>query len=181
MQVSALRKVLGKGAIATIPGRGYRFVAPIVGESPHAETPAPSPPGRGNLPASTLRMIGRDDALADVVDRCRRESLLTLTGPGGVGKSRLALAAATELSADFEDGAWWIDLAATDRDGDVVNAVAQSLQLTLSGPREAPQLGEALRGKSLLLVLDNCEHVAVGAAAVVDQLARVPNVWLVTP
>jgi predicted ATPase/class 3 adenylate cyclase len=107
-----------------------------------------------NLPAQTTPLIGRRRELAEVGDLVRRQRLVTLTGAGGSGKTRLAIEVATELVDDFQDGVWFVALAAVRDPKLVLATVAQTIGVT------APQtLDEHLRGKELLLVLDNFEHV----------------------
>lgn len=126
---------------------------------------------RNNLPAQLTELVGRSEAVAEVSARLRESRLLTLTGPGGVGKTRLALAVASGLS--YPDGVALVELAAVAPDaldvaGSLVDAVQAALDL-----REAAGSGglvAALEALELLLVLDNCEHVVEEAAALVDQL-----------
>ena len=95
VQVSALRKLLGPAAIATIPGRGYRLIATRQTGPRSAAPPRPADAGEtrtGNLPPQAPTLIGRDDELARLVPLVERSKLVTLVGPGGIGKTRLALA-----------------------------------------------------------------------------------------
>ncbi|MEQ4716711.1 BTAD domain-containing putative transcriptional regulator [Nonomuraea sp. B19D2] len=130
----------------------------------------PDAPGpRTNLPAPLTELIGRDAELAEVGELLASSRLVTLTGPGGVGKTRLALAAAAAVSG-FPDGVWLVELAGAI---DVAEAVAAVL-----GVRDddavalAPRLAGALAGKRMLLVLDNCEHLVGQAAGLVSALLR---------
>ena len=171
VQVSALRKVLGDGVIATVPGRGYRFVAALDGEGtagPRAATVGGA--NAGNLPNDASVLIGRDEALAALSSLLREEPVVTITGSGGVGKSRLALAAAHQLDDRHADGAWLVDAATVEDPQHLASAVAQVLRITLHQTRDAACLAAALADRSMLLVLDNCEHVASGARDLVDAL-----------
>ncbi len=111
IQVSALRRALGDGQgghryIVTVPGRGYNFVAPVNFEEP-SRNPQPqsiAPTGLHNLPFAVTRMIGRDDAVAALVARLSRERLVTIVGPGGIGKTTVALAVAERVIPDYEHG-----------------------------------------------------------------------------
>src|SRR5690348_4972646 len=115
IQVSALRRALGDGQdgrrfVVTVPGRGYNFVAPV-GVEEQARAPLPTVlAGTHNLPLAVTRMIGLDEALAALVSRLPRQRLVTIVGPGGVGKTTLALAVAERMTADYQ-GVWLVDLA----------------------------------------------------------------------
>jgi non-specific serine/threonine protein kinase len=161
VHVSALRKLLGAAAIATIAGRGYRFTSATDAEpSPEpgagAAAPAMTP---HNLPQPRNRFIGRDAALAQCGLLLQSTRLLTLTGIGGCGKTRLALQLAERLLPAFADGVWFVDLAPWQAPQHVATALANAI-----GVREeagTPTL-ERLRARigpgTTLLVLDNCEH-----------------------
>jgi predicted ATPase len=131
-----------------------------------------------NLPVQPTELIGRDADLADLkallADAAVR--LVTLTGPGGVGKTRLALQAAADLLDAFDDGAFFVDLAAVTEPALVLPAIAQVLGVREGGGQS---LGEALvgylAGKRLLLVLDNCEQVVAAAPVVAELLAASPG------
>src|SRR5258707_14743673 len=109
IQVSALRRALGDGQdgnryIATIPGRGYNFVAPVRFEK-LARAPPPATIASAaahNLPLAMTRMIGREEVVATLVSRLSRERVLTIVGPGGIGKTTVALAVAERLISDYE-------------------------------------------------------------------------------
>ncbi|GAA4074181.1 BTAD domain-containing putative transcriptional regulator [Nonomuraea soli] len=133
---------------------------------------------RSNLPAPVNELIGREAALAEVRELIKAHRLVTLTGPGGVGKTRLALEAASE--ADFPDGVWLVELAAIDQPSKmgIVHAVAGALGIRDdSTGKTSPSSGgcrmsDWLGDKRLLIVLDNCEHVIEVVAHTVEQLLR---------
>ena len=195
-QVSSLRKVLGGEIIATIPGRGYRFTALLetdaareASQPPAAPAPAALAPdatapvdASSNLPAVLCALIGRDADLATVRALVSEHRLVTLAGAGGIGKTRLAEAAAHSLRSTFADGVWMVELAAIADPALVPTAVAQALRIGLPG--EAAPLEELVarvKSESLLLVLDNCEHVVDAAGALVDALLRhAPQVHILT-
>ncbi len=127
----------------------------------------------GNLPRRATSFVGRDSEVARVVEATRDSPLVTLTGVGGVGKSRLALEAAARDQERFPDGVWLCELAPLDDSAAVSHAVAAALRLQQHHGLSIEQtVIEYLRGRELLLVLDNCEHVLDAAARLVDQVVR---------
>jgi predicted ATPase/class 3 adenylate cyclase len=145
----------------------------------HADLPADFPPIRtvaerpGNLPLPVSSFIGREGELEQAAAALGRGRVVTLTGPGGVGKTRLALQAAAGAAQRFEDGAWLAELAPVRDPARVDDAVAAVFSVTArAGQGVAEVLAELLRGKQLLLVLDNCEHLLDAAAALAGNLAR---------
>jgi DNA-binding winged helix-turn-helix (wHTH) protein len=184
IQVSALRRVLGDGQggnrhIVTVPGRGYEFVAPVGLTAEPAAMPAPvvPQPGTHNLPLAMTRMIGREEAVATLVSRLSRERLLTIVGPGGVGKTTLALAVAERVIANYEHGVWLVDLAPLGDPRLVPSAVATVLGLEVRTDNSLPGLIAALRDRQMLLLLDNCEHVIDAAASLAAAvLTGVPRI-----
>src|SRR5712692_4544551 len=184
IQVSALRRALGDGQggrryIATIPGQGYNFVAPVRFERP-PQAPLPATialAAAHNLPLATTRVIGREEAVATLVSRLSRERLLTIVGPGGIGKTTIALAVAERMIADYEDGVWLVDLAPLGDPRLVPSTVATVLGLETRTDNPLPGLIAALRDKRMLLLLDNCEHVIDAAASLAAAvLTGVPRV-----
>jgi predicted ATPase/DNA-binding winged helix-turn-helix (wHTH) protein len=176
-QISSLRKLLGANVIATVPGRGYKFTATL---DKHANdgpaTAAPSAQPRHNLPEQRTRFIGRTTALADLARLLPQTRLLTLTGIGGCGKTRLALQCAQSSLDDFADGAWFVDLAPISEPERTASVCAAALGLaTESEAALTDRLAAHLAGRQALIVLDNCEHVRAGAAALVDALLARPG------
>ena len=135
---------------------------------------------RTTLPIPATPFLGREREVAELVARvdARRARLLTLTGPGGTGKTRLALQAAAELSDRFPDGVFWVPLAALRDPALVPSAVAQSVRIEEEpGASLHEAVAHALESKTLLLLLDNCEHLLEGVVSLVAPvLARCPNV-----
>ena len=136
---------------------------------------------RTNLRAGLTSFVGRDEELAAVADRVAGSRLVTLTGPGGSGKTRLATEVARTMAAGQPDGVWLVELAPVTDEAELPAAVLAVLGLRASkasGPSPAyvadadplDRLAAALRTRSALLVLDNCEHVIGGAAVLVDRL-----------
>ncbi|MFL5686474.1 MAG: LuxR C-terminal-related transcriptional regulator [Chloroflexota bacterium] len=135
----------------------------------------PSPVARphSNLPAELTSLVGRRDELGAIKRQLGTARLLTLTGPGGVGKTRLALRTARDLASHFADGARFVRLAEVSDPADVSSAVAATLGLQdRSAPWTISVLAEHLSEKRSLLVLDNCEHVLDGAAVLAGTLLR---------
>jgi DNA-binding winged helix-turn-helix (wHTH) protein len=183
LQISALRRALGDGGagryIVTVPGRGYNFVAPVSREAEPRGTPSPTVAASGphNLPFAVTRMIGREGIVAVLVSRLSHERLVTIVGPGGVGKTTVALAVAEAIIPAYEHGVWLIDLAPLGDPRLVPSAVATVLGLEIHTEDPLPGLVAGLKDKRLLLLLDNCEHVidaaASLAAAVISGAPRV--------
>src|SRR5262249_47040455 len=117
--------------------------------------------------------VGRDEELKSVTDLLASERLVTLTGAGGVGKTRLAMQAAAAVLPDFRDGAWFVDLAPVGDPEFVASEITTTIGL-LEHRRATPEdaLVRALGHRNLLLVLDNCEHVVGVTAELADQIVR---------
>jgi predicted ATPase/class 3 adenylate cyclase len=145
----------------------------------HPDLPAGFPPIRtlaersGNLPLQVSSFIGRERELEQTAAALAQARVVTLTGPGGVGKTRLALQVAGLAAPQFADGAWLCELAPVRDPAGVDDAVAAVFSVTArAGQSTRETLVEFLRNKQLLLVLDNCEHVLAEAAALAESLAR---------
>ena len=134
----------------------------------------PVPPrSGGNLPSVATSFIGRDAEVTELKQLLGDHRLVTLTGVGGVGKTRLALSVAEELAIEFADGVWMVELAPVGDPAAVPAAVATALGITAQADRSVTAaIAEALSGRHLLLVLDNCEHVLDAAADVVETLLK---------
>jgi predicted ATPase len=127
----------------------------------------------GNLPAEVTSFVGRRRELAAIRKKLTEVRLATLVGSGGVGKTRLAIRAATEVRRGFPGGAWWVELAEVREPALVGNAILAALDLrdqTATGPLAL--LRSYLRDKRLLLVVDNCEHLLPAAARVLTEILR---------
>ncbi len=128
-------------------------------------------PGRGNLPRSTTSLIGRSREVTDAASLVRSRPLVTLSGVGGVGKTRLALAVGAELAEEFPDGVWLVELAPVGDSDAVPDAIATALGATpQGGARVIDTVAETLAGRRVLLVLDNCEHVLAAVAEAIGVI-----------
>jgi hypothetical protein len=178
-QVAGLRRVLGDGHagnryIATVPGRGYFFTAPL---RPTEEPTLPPPPAgtpdlAHNLPAALTRMIGRADTVSRLAEQLPGCRLLTVVGPGGIGKTSVALAVAERLIAAYEQGVWLIDLSPVSDPRLVPSALAAVPGMEIRSENPLPSLVASLRDKRMLLVLDNCAHVVDATAALAIAVLR---------
>lgn len=176
VHINALRKIIGRECIVNKQGRGYRFEAQVWRSGKEMDKPARRPDG--NLPApwtaaeGPTRLIGRDKELPAVTELLARAQVVTLAGPGGVGKTRLAVRAAGESAAKFPDGVWLVELGALTSPDLVPGAVAAALGVRV-GHSETPlaTLAHDLRLKTLLIVLDNCEHLHGVCAELCETLA----------
>jgi len=184
VQVSALRRVLGPQTIATVPGRGYRFAAPLVAAAPAAPAaqavPVAAPTGPPAPPAPAGPLLGRDDDLVALARLLHDSRLVTLVGAGGIGKTSLALALAHLRQGSCRDGVAWVSLSELADPQLVPRAVSQAAGLpAVAGDEALPALAEALRPLQMLLVLDNAEHLLDGVQALVGAIAlKAPEVQL---
>ena len=186
VQVSTLRKLLGPEVIATIAGRGYRFTARMEDEAPPtvaavAAHPAPLAAAAAtptNLPKQLAPLYGRSHELDAIGHELEGHRLVTLVGAGGIGKSRLAQALAHRLIEHWPDGVWMVELAGLFDPALVPNAVAHALGIKLVDQGKAlDELIAALAKQTLLLVLDNCEHLLDAVGALVHgAMLGAPNV-----
>jgi predicted ATPase/class 3 adenylate cyclase len=158
------------------PEQIFQVAAPgLPGEFPPLKTLDAYPT---NLPLQPTALIGREREVETICDLLRQPEarLLTLTGPGGIGKTRLALQAATELLDSLKDGVWFVGLAPISDPDLVPTAIAQVLGIRESGNRTMLDMLKAyLRAKELLLLLDNFEQVGAAASVVADLLAAAPR------
>src|SRR5882757_7173414 len=182
VHISAVRKALGpdRGLLKTASGRGYRLLGSWTPEqregtappvySPLTRTSGTPPPN--NFPPLINRLIGRAAAAQFVRDLVSAYRVVTLTGPGGIGKTSLAIKAVRYLLPDFEDGGWLVELASLSDPGLVPSTVASTLGLKLAGEISAESVARAVGGRHLLLVLDNCEHVIDAVANLAETFTR---------
>ncbi len=177
VNVAALRKALGDGQsgaryVSNVPGRGYCFVAPssrsrapqlramhrAVSDKPH------------KLPARPLRMVGRDEIVRTVSAQLTIDRFVTILGPGGIGKTTVAVSVGHALLTEFEGAVCFIDLGSLYDPLFVSSVLALALGLPVQSNDPIPSLVTFLRDKRVLLILDGCEHVIETAAVVAERL-----------
>ena len=182
VHMSAIRKALGpdRGLLRTASGRGYRLLGPWTAEPdvPEVQLDASGLEPRraatmlGNLPAVS-ELIGRTDAVQQVRDLLSAYRFVTITGEGGIGKTRLALEVAQSEISHFDGDVWLVELASLSAAGSVAAAVARILVLPVGrGEVTVDMVARGIGSRRTLIVLDNCEHVIDSAAALADMLVR---------
>ncbi len=191
VQAGALRRVLGDGVdgrrlIVNVTGRGYCLVAPVarldspsprpVRRDPVAlfapDPTAVAPPKMSPLPARLTPVVGRREVIERLLAHMPHQRLVTIAGPGGIGKTTLALALAETRRPAHRDGAAFVDLTSVDDPGQVPAAIMRALGITGLVHSAATTIGHVFADKDTLIVLDSCEHVVDAVAHLVDQLLR---------
>lgn len=175
--ITTLRKALGDAGegsryIVNVPGRGYCFTAPLT-RAPVAESrPGTAIASPRSLPAPLAKMIGRDDAVEKIAAELSLHRFVTIVGPGGIGKTSVALAVAHGQRPSFEGRACFVDLGALTDPLLVPSTIAAALGLTVNSADPIPGLLQSLRGRRTLLVLDSCEHVIDALAPLAERIVR---------
>jgi predicted ATPase/DNA-binding winged helix-turn-helix (wHTH) protein/exonuclease VII small subunit len=178
VQISAIRHVLaqtpgGEHWIETLPRRGYRFVGPVTEIRDKLPKGGAAGIQRSNLPEPLTSFVGRERELVEIKRLLPGKRLLTLVGVGGIGKTRLALQVAAEVMDAYRDGVWLVDLAPLVDPTLVPSALAQALGASESAGRPLIEtLCNHLKGRQLLLLLDNCEHLLDACATLADAILR---------
>jgi predicted ATPase/DNA-binding winged helix-turn-helix (wHTH) protein len=173
VQIAVLRKLLGPAAIATIPGRGYRFTLPV--RTTGAPEPAVATSAR---PAAQVRaqrapIYGRDDDVATICALLERHALVSIVGAGGIGKTRVAHAVAERMRASFAAGVRFVELAPISDPALVVPEIARAFGIDVAPGRrdDVEVVAAAVSGQQSLLVVDNCEHVLDAVATFADAVS----------
>ena len=166
--ISQLRRALDDDprqprVIETAHRRGYRFIASL-------DRVRSAAPTRWQLPGRLVDLIGRDNDLSELIGRLQTTRLITLVGPGGVGKTQLALEVGRRIEGTFDDGAVWVDLAPASAADDVERIVADVIGLPDRHGRDA--IGSVLRDAHALILIDNCERVAEPAGQLASAILR---------
>ena len=176
VQIGAIRRALGPDHryILTIPARGYHFVGDV-GAATRAAEPA-DPPSReppGNLPVQVTALVGREPEAAAALALLEKARLVSLVGPGGVGKTKLALSAARSLAERFLDGCWLLELGSLADPALTASALAACLKIEEVQDRPLIEhLLAFLRPRELLLVIDGCEPALGAAADLIGEIVR---------
>jgi predicted ATPase/DNA-binding winged helix-turn-helix (wHTH) protein len=177
VHVAAIRKALGDGQfgnryIANIKGRGYSFVGTVVPLTGNIESRNERSRQQGKIPARPLMMIGRETVVSDVSDKLRNERFITLIGPGGIGKTTIALAVGQAAAEEFGGEVYLVELECLTDPRHVAGAVATSLGVALKSKDPCLELVNLVRSRKLLIILDSCEHVIEAVASLAEQLYR---------
>ena len=175
VHMTAVRKALGDAdgrLIRNDPGRGYRLVA---GVSPEAAVASPTPihvaaAAPMQLPTKVTRIIGRSDFIGVLVAQLPRRRLVTIVGPGGIGKTTVAIACAEALAGSYRDGVGLVDLTKVTEASSVAASLARALDVAITGDDPLHEVIEYLKDRQMLLVFDNCEHVIQAAAELVELI-----------
>ena len=176
--VNGLRKALGDGAsgaryVVNVSGRGYCFVAPIArAASLRGEPSINCNSSTHSLPAPLRRMIGRTELIDKVSAELQLHRFVAMVGPGGIGKTSVAVAVGHRQLASFDGGVFFIDFSALSNRQLVPITIASALGLTVSSENPVTGLLAFLRGKRMLLILDSCEHVLDALAPLVESIVR---------
>jgi predicted ATPase/DNA-binding winged helix-turn-helix (wHTH) protein len=189
VHISTLRKALGDGEgdvrlITNVPGRGYCFVSPVTvvaGRSAPPAAPSNMPPTQRaairRLPALVARIIGRDALIEDLTLLAARQRLLTIVGPGGMGKTTIAVAVADCVVRLQDREAVFIDLASLADPALAPGAAASALGLAVRSEDTVQDIADAVRDRRVLLVFDSCEHLIDAAAELAESLlSRAPGI-----
>jgi predicted ATPase/DNA-binding winged helix-turn-helix (wHTH) protein len=176
VQVAALRKLLSDGDssvshIANIPGRGYCFAGAVtwsVSEAAARKTPPAAP----QLPRQPLLMVGRDPAVRELTAQLKKWRFVSIVGPGGIGKTTVALALAHRMLGEFQGAVHFLDLAGLEDPRLLASMLASQLGLVAVSDQPLPVILTFLREQRMLLVFDSCEHVIEAVAALTENIFR---------
>ncbi|UFZ02771.1 helix-turn-helix transcriptional regulator [Bradyrhizobium ontarionense] len=175
--IAALRKALGDGGegsryVVNVPGRGYCFAVPLWRPAPLEDRPTEIASSVRVLPAPLARMIGRDDAVEKITSELSLHRFVTIVGPGGIGKTSVALAVAHRQLAAFDGQVSFVDFGAVTDARLVPGSIASALGLTVNSEDPIPGLLTFLRSRQMLLVFDSCEHLLDELAPLAERLVR---------
>jgi len=177
VHIAALRKALGDGRdgnryLVNVPGRGYKFVAPVV----QPKQPVllmrrlDSNQQPSQIPSPLTRILGREDIVEALTNKLSQSRIVTIVGPGGIGKTTVAVAVAAKSVAANRDGGSFVDLSPLTDPLLVPSALATMLGVAVRSENPISSLIAFLAGKQMLIVLDSCEHVVAAAALMASKL-----------
>jgi predicted ATPase/DNA-binding winged helix-turn-helix (wHTH) protein len=172
VHIASLRKILGEDRdrvryVENVTGHGYRFVATVTRPG---NTPSPPPPTEHANPTPTTRLIGRKDVVSTIADQLRQRRLMTIVGPGGMGKTTVACATADFTRNAYPHGVCFVDLGSVPSPRLIFGRLAAALGLTTVAADPLPYIMQFLQSHRMLIVLDNCEHVIDAAALLAEKL-----------
>ena len=172
VHMSALRKALGSGFIATVHGRGYKYVGPAPRMAPVSAPPA-AIASVGNIDRYRSECVARDSEIEAIAELLETHRLVSVVGPGGVGKTTVAVAVAAGMAGKAGGGVWMVDLGALNSGELVESVLIQALAIPFRvGSNSLESIIEHLRNSDSLLLFDNCEHLRGAAARVVATILR---------
>jgi predicted ATPase/DNA-binding winged helix-turn-helix (wHTH) protein len=174
VHVTALRKQLGDGRssvgyVTNVPGRGYCFAGAVTWTAAEA-TPGQTPQAAPQLPRAPLLMVGRDNAVRELTARLKKQRFVSIVGPGGIGKTTIALALAHRMLGEFRGAIHFLDLAPLEDPRLLASVLATHLGLVAVSDQPLPLILTFLRDQRLLLVFDSCEHVIGAIAALTEAI-----------
>ena len=187
VHIAGLRKALGDGKdgaryVTNVPGRGYCLVAQV-SRSSSSTPPSPhrSAPRSHNLPSRLARIVGREDAIREISEQLSTTRFVSVVGPGGMGKTTVAVAVAHALAHDFGGDVQFVDLGSTTEARQVATSIASALGLVLQTGDATSSLVAFLQDRRTLLVLDSCEHVVDAVAPLAERIFQdAPTISLLT-
>jgi predicted ATPase/DNA-binding winged helix-turn-helix (wHTH) protein len=185
VHIASLRKALGDGSgdaryVINVPGRGYSFVAPFSrsgGVEALSANDAPSYHAR-TLPARLKRIVGREETCRVISKQLKTHRFVNIVGPGGMGKTTVAISVAHAAIPDFDGAVTFVDLGSIFDPHLVANTVASTLGLGIQGSDPTASLIASLASRKLLLVLDNCEHLIETVAPLAERIFSETEVYI---
>src|SRR5258707_6263179 len=177
VHIAAIRKALADGQfgnryIANVKARGYSFVGTVVSLAGGTESRNAKFRYQGRLAVRPIMMIGRETVINEVSDKLRDERFVTLLGPGGIGKTTIALAVGRAAAEEFGGKVYFVDLLRLSDPRHRSAAVATSLGVALKSKDPGLELVDLVRSQKLLIILDSCEHLIEAVASLAEQLYR---------
>lgn len=173
VNIASLRRTLSSDTdepyIATVAGRGYRFVAPVEVDYDQTLAAQPTAPPSRALPNRPLT-LGRDPEISRIASALADVRCVSIVGPGGVGKTTVAIAVAHHELPNYADGVYFVDLSRVGDSQYVIAAIAAGVSATQRSEDTISDIVEVLHGKNALIVLDNCEHLLSTVAVIADRL-----------